>query len=102
MAEIRTIGVVGAGTMGHGIAQVAAQAGYQVMLVDVAPEALARGVAQIGKGLGRLVEKGKLAAEARDQALARVSSAGEIAALAAADLVVEAVVERREVKEKVL
>jgi 3-hydroxybutyryl-CoA dehydrogenase len=102
MAEIQTIGVVGAGTMGHGIAQVAAQAGYQVVLVDVAPEALARGVAQIGKGLGRLFEKGKLPAEERDAALARVQSAGEIAALADADLVVEAVVERQDVKEKVL
>jgi 3-hydroxybutyryl-CoA dehydrogenase len=102
MAEIQTIGVVGAGTMGHGIAQVAAQAGYQVVLVDVAPEALARGVAQIGKGLGRLVEKGKLPAEERDAALARVQPAGELAALADADLVVEAVVERQDVKEKVL
>ncbi|HEV7518723.1 MAG TPA: 3-hydroxybutyryl-CoA dehydrogenase, partial [Thermoanaerobaculia bacterium] len=102
MKEIQTIGVVGAGTMGHGIAQVAAQAGYQVVLVDVAPEALARGVAQIGKGLGRLVEKGKLDAEALDAALARVQSAGELAALAEADLVVEAVVERQDVKEKVL
>jgi 3-hydroxybutyryl-CoA dehydrogenase len=102
MNEIRTIGVVGAGTMGHGIAQVAAQSGYGVILVDVVPDALARGIAQIGKGLGRLVEKGKLAAEARDEALSRVQPAGEIAALAAAELVVEAVVERQDVKEKVL
>src|SRR5436305_14691981 len=102
MAEIRKIGVVGAGTMGHGIAQVAAQAGYQVVLVDVVPEALARGVAQVGKGLGRLVEKGKLEAQARDEALGRLSSAGELSALAAADLVVEAVVEKREGKEEVL
>jgi 3-hydroxybutyryl-CoA dehydrogenase len=102
MKDIQTIGVVGAGTMGHGIAQVAAQSGYDVILVDVVPDALARGVAQIGKGLGRLVEKGKLAAEARDEALARVKSAAEVAALADADLVVEAVVERQDVKEKVL
>ncbi len=102
MSEIQTIGVVGAGTMGHGIAQVAAQSGYAVILVDVVPDALARGIAQIGKGLGRLVEKGKLAAEARDEALARVQPAGEVAALAAAGLVVEAVVERQDVKEKVL
>ncbi len=102
MSEIQTIGIVGAGTMGHGIAQVAAQSGYDVILVDVVPEALARGVAQIGKGLGRLVEKGKLDAAARDLALARVKPAGELAALAAAELVVEAVVERQDVKEKVL
>ncbi|HZF12234.1 MAG TPA: 3-hydroxybutyryl-CoA dehydrogenase [Thermoanaerobaculia bacterium] len=102
MAEIRTIGVVGAGTMGHGIAQVAAQTGYDVVLVDVIPDALARGVAQIGKGLGRLVEKGKLDAAARDAALARVKPAGEVQALAEAQLVIEAVVERLEVKEKVL
>jgi 3-hydroxybutyryl-CoA dehydrogenase len=102
LTEIQTVGVVGAGTMGHGIAQVAAHAGYEVVLVDMVPEALARGMAQIGKGLGRLVEKGKLAAEARDEALARVRTAGDVAALAGAQLVVEAVVERLEVKEKVL
>jgi 3-hydroxybutyryl-CoA dehydrogenase len=102
MKEIETIGVVGAGTMGHGIAQVAAQSGYEVILVDVVPDALARGIAHIGKGLGRLVEKGKLTAEARDEALARVKPAGEVAALSCAELVVEAVVERQDVKEKVL
>jgi len=102
LAEIRTVGVVGAVTMGHGIAQVAALTGYDVVLVDVIPDALARGVAQIGKGLGRLVEKGKLDAAVRDAALARVKPAGEVAALAEAQLVIEAVVERLEVKEKVL
>jgi 3-hydroxybutyryl-CoA dehydrogenase len=102
MSEIQTIGVVGAGTMGHGIAQVAAQSGYEVILVDVVPDALARGIAHIGKGLGRLVEKGKLTAEARDEALSRVKPAGEVAALSRAELVVEAVVERQDVKEKVL
>ncbi|HYG65155.1 MAG TPA: 3-hydroxybutyryl-CoA dehydrogenase [Thermoanaerobaculia bacterium] len=102
MESIRTIGVVGAGTMGHGIAQVAAHSGFDVILVDVAPQALERGVAQIGKGLERLVAKGKLAAEERDQALARVRPESRVAALAAADLVVEAVVERLEVKQAVL
>jgi 3-hydroxybutyryl-CoA dehydrogenase len=100
--EIRTIGVVGAGTMGHGIAQVAAQSGYEVVLVDAAPAALERGAAQVAKGLERLVAKEKLTAEARDQALARLKTGGDIAALAHADLVVEAVVERLEVKAKVL
>ena len=102
MDSIHTIGVVGAGTMGHGIAQVAAQSGYQVMLVDAVPAALERGRAQIGKGLERLVAKGKLAAEDRDQALGRLTTGGDLAALAGADLVVEAVVEREDVKRKVL
>ena len=57
MSEIDSLGVVGAGTMGHGIAQVAAQAGLGVVLVDVVPEALERGLAGIGKGLERLVAK---------------------------------------------
>lgn len=102
MDSIRTIGIVGAGTMGHGIAQVAAQSGYQVTLVDVVPAALERGRAQIGKGLERLVAKGKLAAEDRDQALGRLTTGGDLAALAGADLVVEAVVEREDVKRNVL
>jgi 3-hydroxybutyryl-CoA dehydrogenase len=102
MNSIRTIGVVGAGTMGHGIAQVAAQSGYEVTLVDAAPAALERGRAQIGKGLERLVAKGKLAAEERDCALGRLTTAGDLAALAGAALVVEAVVEREEVKRSVL
>jgi 3-hydroxybutyryl-CoA dehydrogenase len=102
MESIRRIGVVGAGTMGHGIAQMAAQAGYEVVLVDAAPEALERGRAGIAKGFERLVGKGKLGAEERDQALARVSTGGDLSALETADLVVEAVVERLEVKQKVL
>jgi 3-hydroxybutyryl-CoA dehydrogenase len=100
--EIRTIGVVGAGTMGHGIAQVAAQSGYDVVLVDAAPAALERGWTQIGKGLERLVAKEKLSAEERDRALERLSTGGDLAAFAQADLVVEAVVERLEVKQKLL
>ena len=102
MESIQTIGVIGAGTMGHGIAQVAAQSGFDVLLVDVAPEALQRGMAQIGKGFERLVSKGKMAAEERDAALARVAAHGRLAALERADLVVEAVVERLEVKQAVL
>ncbi|HEY0514421.1 MAG TPA: 3-hydroxybutyryl-CoA dehydrogenase [Thermoanaerobaculia bacterium] len=100
--SIQRIGIVGAGTMGHGIAQVAAHSGYEVVLVDAAPEALERGRGQIGKGLERLVAKGKLAAEDRDRALGRLTTGGDLAALAGADLVVEAVVERLEVKQKVL
>ena len=102
MESIQTIGVVGAGTMGHGIAQVSVQSGYDVVLVDAVPEALARGREQIGKGLERLVSKGKLAAEDRDRALSRVATGDALSALERADLVVEAVVERLEVKQKVL
>ncbi|HEX5759371.1 MAG TPA: 3-hydroxyacyl-CoA dehydrogenase NAD-binding domain-containing protein, partial [Thermoanaerobaculia bacterium] len=88
--------------MGHGIAQVAAQSGFAVILVDAAPAALERGRGQIAKGLERLVGKGKLGAEERDAALGRVAAHGNLGPLAAADLVVEAVVERLEVKEAVL
>jgi 3-hydroxybutyryl-CoA dehydrogenase len=102
MDSIQTIGVVGAGTMGHGIAQVAAQSGYDVALVDAVPAALERGRTQIGKGLERLVGKGKLSAEDRDAALGRLTTGSDLAALERADLVVEAVVERLEVKQKVL
>jgi 3-hydroxybutyryl-CoA dehydrogenase len=102
MESIKTIGVVGAGTMGHGIAQVSAQSGYQVILVDAVPEALARGRTQIVKGFERLLGKGKLTAGQRDEALGRLTTAGELAALERADLVVEAVVERYDVKRQVL
>ena len=98
---IRTFGVVGAGTMGNGIAQVAAQAGLEVTLVDIAPAALDKGLAAIDKSLERLVAKGKLAAADRDAARARIRPAASLDALAAADLVVEAVVERFEVKREV-
>ena len=94
--------MVGAGTMGHGIAQVAVRAGYEVVLVDAVPAALQRGVAQVGKGLGRLVEKGKLTAEERDGALARLQPASDLGAFAGVDLAVEAVVEKVEVKQGVL
>ncbi len=102
MGSIRTIGVVGAGTMGHGIAQVAVQSGYDVTLVDAVPAALERGRTQIGKGLERLVGKGKLSAEDRDAALGRLTTGGDLGALGNADLVVEAVVERLDVKQGVL
>ena len=102
MDPIQTIGVVGAGTMGHGIAQVAAVSGYEVVLVDAVPAALERGRAQIGKGYERLVGKGKLSVEDRDAALGRLKTDGSLDSLEGADLVVEAVVEKLEVKASVL
>ena len=100
--EIRSIGVVGAGTMGSGIAQVAAQSGFDVVLVDVSGAALARGLATIDKSLERLVTKGKLTADAQAAARAKLTSAADLVALAGCDLVVEAVVEKFEVKREVL
>ena len=99
---IESIGVVGAGTMGSGIAQVAATAGIPTVLVDVAPAALERGLATIGKSLERLAAKGKLTAEAATGARERIRSAGSLDALDGCDLVVEAVIERFEVKREVL
>ena len=101
MPEIHKIGVVGAGTMGHGIAQVAAQSGYDVKLVDVSTTALERGRAAVEKSWAKLVDKGKLEAADRDAARERLSVAGDLGALADRDLVVEAVVERLEVKREV-
>ena len=102
MQSIRTLGVVGAGTMGHGIAQVAAQSGYDVILVDVVPEAVERGLGHIGKSLEKLVGKGKLSADDREAALGRIATGSRLDLLERADLVVEAVVEKLEVKQSVL
>ena len=76
MKQEGTIGVIGAGTMGHGISQVAAQSGLLVTLVDVVPEALERGVDRIGKGLARAVEKGRIDEALMQQALANLSGPG--------------------------
>jgi len=98
MMDIKTIGVVGAGTMGNGIAQVFAQAGFTVRLVDVAQPMLERARHTIEKSLARLVEKEKLAAAARDAALSRVLTTTTLDALADADYIVEAIVEQADAK----
>jgi 3-hydroxybutyryl-CoA dehydrogenase len=95
---VKTIGVIGAGTMGHGIAQVFAQAGFDVRLHDAAPAAIERARAAIAKSLAKFVEKGKLSAEARDAAVARIHSAPTLDAFGDVDYVVEAVVENVSVK----
>jgi 3-hydroxybutyryl-CoA dehydrogenase len=102
MQQVTRIGVVGAGTMGHGIAQVAAQAGLDVTLADVAPAALERGLVGIGKSLDRMVAKGKLTADDKEATLGRITTAAELAPLAEAQLVIEAVVEKLPVKQSVL
>jgi 3-hydroxybutyryl-CoA dehydrogenase len=90
---IQTIGVVGAGTMGSGIAQTFAQAGFDVRLVDTVAVAVDRAKAAIEKSLGKFVEKGKLSGADRDAAMGRLSTAADVASLADADYVVEAIVE---------
>ncbi|MCS6883852.1 MAG: 3-hydroxyacyl-CoA dehydrogenase family protein [Acidobacteriota bacterium] len=99
---IQKVAVVGAGTMGHGIAQVAAQAGYSVSLYDLAEEVLERALANIGRNLEKAVEKGKMRSEDRDAVLCRISSTLDLAAAVAdADLVIEAVPESLELKLEV-
>ena len=95
---ITTIGVVGAGTMGNGIAQVFAQAGLSVRLVDVAPASLDRARATIEKSLTRFVEKSKLTPADRDATLGRLSTASSLDVLADADYIVEAIVEQADAK----
>jgi 3-hydroxybutyryl-CoA dehydrogenase len=99
---LKTIGVVGAGTMGNGIAQVFAQSGFDVVLHDAAPAALDRARQTIEKSLGRFVEKGRLSADDRAAALGRLRSAASLDELAGVDYVVEAVVERLDVKRAIL
>lgn len=100
LSDVRTVGVIGAGTMGHGIAQVAAMAGYDVVMRDVEPEYVDRGLAGIDSSLERLA--GKDALDEEPSAIrGRVEGTTDLAALADADLVVEAVIEDLEVKREV-
>ena len=101
MSGIETIGVLGAGQMGAGIAQVAATSGFKVTLVDVSDEAVARGVATISKSLERLVRKERLSQEDADAAAARVETATSREALAQIDLVIEAVPEIESLKKEI-
>ena len=93
MSDIQRIGVIGAGTMGNGIAQVFTQSGFDVRLVDAAAPALERARTTIAKSLEKFVEKGKLTPADRDAALGRLSSGTDVDALADADYIVEAIVE---------
>jgi 3-hydroxybutyryl-CoA dehydrogenase len=96
----KQIAVIGAGLMGSGIAQVAAQAGYEVVLRDVTDAALARGLDGIRASYQRFTAKGKLSAEDAEAALARITTTTDLDAVGAADLVVEAVFEQLEVKQE--
>ena len=98
MAQIKKVGVVGAGLMGHGIAQVAATAGYDVVVREVDDATLAKGVGKIEKQLARAVEKGRSSQEDADAILARIQATTDYADFADCDLVVEAITEDLDLK----
>ena len=98
MPEIRTVGVLGCGLMGSGIAQVCAQAGYETIVREVSDELLQRGVGGITKQLGRAVEKGKMTEADRDATLGRLRGTTSLSDLAGCDIVIEAVIEDLEIK----
>ena len=98
MTEVKRLGVVGAGQMGQGIAQVAAQAGVDVIVVDAAIDFAKAGVGKIKKQLDRLVEKGKLDAAARDATMSHLKAADGNKDLADCDVVIEAAPEKEELK----
>lgn len=99
---VQRIGIVGAGLMGSGIAQVSAQAGYAVTMVDISEVATQKGVASIAGSLERLVRKDKITAADKDAALARITATTSYDALSNADLVIEAATENTAVKLKIL
>ena len=98
---ISKIGVVGAGTMGNGIAQTLAVAGRDVVMMDVAEEQVKRGLDTIGASLDRLIKKDKMTAAEKAMAMARISTASSISALADCDLVIEAATERVDLKLRI-
>jgi 3-hydroxybutyryl-CoA dehydrogenase len=98
--EIRKVGVVGAGTMGNGIAQAFATSGYDVVMRDIKQEFVDRGMSTIRKSLERMASRNKISTEAKDQALARVKGAVDVGPLADCDLIVEAALENVDLKTK--
>jgi len=101
LRDIETVGVVGAGTMGAGIAQVAATAGYDVVMRDIESDLVERGFDRIEDSLDRLVERGDVDADEREAALDRITGTTDLADLSSADLVVEAAVENMDVKQDI-
>ncbi len=101
MADIRKVAVIGAGTMGNGIVHVFAQNGYDVTMIDVRAEALDAARTTIAGNMDRQIRKGALTEADRDAALARISAAADLSAVADADLVVEAATENTELKFRI-
>ena len=99
--QIRTVGVVGAGQMGTGIAQVFAQAGYEVVLNDVDQAQLDKAMAQITRGYDRIVDKGQMAQADRDAAMGRIKATRDLSEIGPSELIVEAATEDEAVKHKI-
>jgi len=99
--DIKTVGVIGAGTMGNGIAHVFAKSGYEVILAEMQQAALDRGIQTISKNLEREVSKNKLSAEQREAAMKRISPVLDRRALAKCDFIVEAAFEKYEIKQEI-
>lgn len=99
--RIRTLGIIGAGQMGGGIAHVAALAGYDVLLNDVSPDRIEKGIATISGNMARQVSSGKLSDGDRQNGLSRIKPANSLEGLAACDLVIEAATEDETVKRKI-
>jgi 3-hydroxybutyryl-CoA dehydrogenase len=100
--DIETVGIVGAGTMGNGIAQTAAVAGLKVVMIDVTDAALSKGLAALSSSLERLVSKGKLDVDARAAALARIETSTDYQRLRDANIVIEAATENNDLKVRIL
>ena len=99
--DIKTVGVIGAGQMGNGIAHVMALAGYDVLMTDISQEALDKAVSTIDGNLGRQVGRGKIAEEEMKAAMGRISTTLTLADLGQADLVIEAATERESIKQAI-
>ncbi|WP_375305056.1 3-hydroxybutyryl-CoA dehydrogenase [Bradyrhizobium sp. A11] len=99
---IQTVGIIGAGTMGNGIAQVCAAAGLSVVMVDISDAAVNRGLSTVGGSLERLVKKEKMSTADRDATLKRITGTTDRAKLSDCDLVIEAATENEELKVKIL
>ena len=99
--ELKTIGIVGAGTMGNGIAQAFAVSGFDVILTDISEAAVQKGVATIAGSLDRLIKKEKMTAEQKAAALAKIQTATDVVALKSVDLIIEAATENFELKTKI-
>ncbi|HYP31616.1 MAG TPA: 3-hydroxyacyl-CoA dehydrogenase NAD-binding domain-containing protein, partial [Burkholderiaceae bacterium] len=99
---IQTVGIIGAGTMGNGIAQACAVAGINVVMVDIAQAAVDKGIATVAGSLDRLIKKDKLTAEQKNAALALIKGSTNYDDLKAAQLVIEAATENYELKLKIL